>query len=138
MLHIKSIKPLFTSIVTTANKFDKDMTDGTLIVAKKGDMKSWQTVVAVGTTVRDIKVGDTVMINPENYLVRKFSKDSIQNDMDNNPILRYDFRWVTMDNEKGEPEDYLLLNDRDILYVFEGEEKEDVIINPKKPKIILN
>ena len=137
MLHIRKVKPLYTAIITTGNRFNKDMTDGSLIVAKKGDLKTWQTVIAVGTTVRDIKVGDQVMINPANYLVRKFSKDSVQNDMDNNPVLRYDFNWVTIDDENGNPQDCLLLNDRDVLYVFEGEEKDDVQIL-KPGKIILN
>ena len=137
MLHIKKVKPLFTNIVTTADKFEKDLTDNGLIIAKSGDLKLWQTVVAVGTTVRDIAVGDKVMVNVANYAVRKYSKDSIQNDMDNNPTVTYQFNWVTMDDEDGNPKDYLLLADRDIQYVFEGEEKEDVIIKPAKKKIIL-
>lgn len=128
---------MFTAIVTTGEKFKKDEYDGTLIAAKKGDLKLWQKVVAVGSTVRDIKVGDMVMIDPSNYMVRKFSKDSVQNDLDNNPVIRYNFNWVTMDNEQGEPENYLLLNDRDVLYVFEGEEKESVQIL-KPSKIILS
>lgn len=137
MLHIKKVKPLFTSIITTGDKFEKDMMEGSLIVARKGDMKLWQEVIAVGSSVRDIKVGDKVMINAENYAVRKYSKDSIQNDMDNNPTLRYTFNWVTIDNEKGEPQECLLLNDRDVLYVFEGEEKDDSIITPNKMSLIV-
>ena len=129
---------MFTAIVTTGEKFKKDETDGTVIVAKKGDLKLWQKVVAVGSTVRDIKVGDMVMIDPSNYMVRKFSKDSVQNDLDNNPIVRYNFNWVTMYNENDEPENYLLLNDRDVMYVFEGEEKEESIQILKTGKIILN
>lgn len=137
MLHIKKVKPLFTSIITTGDKFEKDMMEGSLIVARKGDMKLWQEVIAVGSSVRDIKVGDKVMINAANYAVRKYSKDSIQNDMDNNPTLRYTFNWVTIDNEKGEPQECLLLNDRDVLYVFEGEEKDDSIITPNKMSLIV-
>lgn len=138
MLHIKKIKPLFTSIVTTADKFDKDMIEGGIIVAKKGDLKLWQKVVAVGTVVRGIEVGDMVMINAANYAVRKFSKDSIQNDLDNNPTLSYAFNWVTLDDEKGNPKDHLLLQDRDVLYVFEGEEKDDIIQVPNSKKFIVN
>lgn len=139
MLRIKKIKPLFTSIVTTGDRFDKDFTDSGIIVAKKGDLKLWQKVVAVGTSVRDIKVGDTVMINIENYAVKRYNKDSLQNDLDNNPSLRYELNWVTVDDEEGNPKECLLLNDRDVLYVFEGEEKEDVIIVPEnKTTIILN
>lgn len=138
MLHIKKIKPLFTSIITTGDKFEKDMVDGSLIIAKKGDLKLWQKVIAVGTSVRDIAVGDMVMINAEHYIVKKYDKNSIQNDMDNNPSLGYHFNWVTIDDENGEPQECLLLNDRDILYVFEGEEKEDNILTPGQPKIIIS
>ena len=136
MLHIKKIKPLFTSIVTTGDRFEKDFTQGGLIVAKKGDLKVWQKVIAIGSSVRDIKVGDMVMINIANYEVRKYSKDSIQNDLDNNPKIRYNFNWVTIDDNDGNPMDCLLLNDRDILYSFEGEEKDEAIKIPRK-KVIL-
>lgn len=137
MLHIKKIKPLFTSIVTTGDKFEEDMIDQGIIVARKGDLKLWQKVIAVGSTVRDISVGDMVMINADNYAVKRYNKDSLQNDIDNNPVLDYRFNWVTIDNEKGEPEEYLLLTDRDVLYVFEGEERKDIIqLNGKKKLII--
>lgn len=137
MLHIKKIRPLFTSIVTTGDKFDKDMVDGNIIIARKGDLKLWQKVIAVGSTVRDIKVDDMVMINAENYMVKRYDTNSLQNDMDNNPSLGYRFNWVTIDDEYGEPQECLLLNDRDILYVFEGEEKDDVIMVPKKGSLIV-
>lgn len=136
MLRIKKIKPMFTSIVTTADRFEKDFTQGGLIVAKKGDLKVWQRVIAIGNSVRDINVGDMVMINIANYAVKRYSKDSIQNDMDNNPRIRYNFNWVTIDDKEGNPMDCLLLNDRDILYSFEGEEEDEPIKIPKK-KIIL-
>ena len=138
MLHIKKIKPLFTSVITTGDKFEKDLTEGGIIMARKGDLKLWQKVIAVGPMVRGIEVGDMVMIDAANYAVRKYSKDSIQNDLDNNPSLGYHFNWVTIDNEKGEPVDHLLLTDRDILYVFEGEEKEEVIQLPGKKRLIIN
>lgn len=137
MIHIKKIKPLFTSVVTTGDKFEKDMVEGGIIIARKGDLKLWQKVIAVGTSVRDIKEGDLVMINADHYVTKKYSKDSIQNDIDNNPILGYKFNWVTIDDEKGNPKECLLLNDRDILYSFEGEERDDIItISGKQPLII--
>jgi hypothetical protein len=138
MLHIKKIKPLYTSIVTTGDKFEKDMIDGNIIVARKGDLKLWQKVIAVGSTVRDIKVGDMVMINAEHFAVKRYNKNSIQNDIDNNPVLDYKFNWVTIDNALGEPQECLLLNDRDVEYVFEGEEKDDSIILPGKKNIVLS
>lgn len=138
MLHIKKIKPLFTTVITTGDKFDKDMVDGGIIIAKKGDLKLWQKVIATGSAVRDLNVGDMVMINADHFAFKKYDKNSIQNDLDNNPTLGYHFNWVTIDNEKGEPEECLLLNDRDIMYVFEGEEKDDTIIVPSTNKIILS
>lgn len=136
MLHIKKIHPMFTSIVTTADRFNKDFTEGGLVVAQKGDLKLWQRVIAVGSSVRDIKVGDMVMLNMAHYIVRKFDKNSVQNDLDNNPKVRYDLNWLTMDDDNGKPKDCLLFNDRDVLYSFEGEEENEVIALPD-PKVIV-
>jgi hypothetical protein len=138
MLHIKKVKPLFTSVITTGDKFEEDMVEGNIIIARKGDLKLWQKVIAVGSCVRDIEVGDMVMINADNYAVRKYDKNSVQNDMYNNPSLGYKFNWVTIDDEKGNPQECLLLNDRDLLYAFEGEEKKESLITPGKPKIIVS
>ena len=137
MLHIKKIKPLFTSIITTGDKYEKDVREQGIITARKGDLKLYQKVIAIGSSVRDIAVGDMVMINAANYAVRKYDKNSIQNDLDNNPTVSFNFNWVTIDDEEGTPMECLLLNDRDIIFVFEGEEKSDVLITPNK-KIIMN
>ena len=137
MLHIRKIKPMFTSIVTTGDKLEKDLIEKNIIIARKGDMKVWQTVIAVGPAVRDLKVGDQVMINVDNYALKRYSKDSLQNDMDNNPSLGYKFNWVTIDDEKGNPQECLLLNDRDILYSFEGEEIDEPLIGIGGKEIIL-
>ena len=139
MLKIKTIKPLFTSIVTTGDKFEKDVTVGGIIQQdqKKGDLKLYQKVLAVGSAVRDIKIGDMVMINPINYVRKKYSKDSVQNDMDNNPTLSINIPTVPVTDEKGNTSDCLLLTDRDIQFVFEGEEVNESIIIPEKKKLIL-
>lgn len=140
MLHIKKIKPLFTSIVTTGDRFEKDLVQGGLIVASKGDLKLWQRVLYKGDTVRGIEAGDMVMINVDNYAVKKYDKNSIQNDLDNNRIITYNFNWVTIDDEEGNPQECLLINDRDVLYAFEGEERDDperMIEVPGKKRIIV-
>lgn len=137
MLHVTKIKPLFDHLLITADRFDKDMIHNGVIVAGKGDLKLWQTVVAVGSVVRDIKVGDKVMINPNDFAVKKYNKNSVQNDLDNNPVITYNFPFETVDNEKGNPKDYLYISDRNVKYVFEGIEKDDSLILPGKPKLII-
>lgn len=137
MLHVKKIKPTFNHILITADKFEKEMVVNGVIVAGKGDLKLWQTVTAVGPTVRDIKIGDKVMIIPDHFAVKKYNKNSVQNDLDNNPVLTYNFPFETVDDEEGNPKDYLYISDNDVRYVFEGEEKDDSLIVPGKAKIIL-
>lgn len=138
MIHIKKIKPMFTSIVTTGDKFEEDMVESGVIVARKGDLKLWQKVIAVGDSVRCIKPGEMVMINAENYAIKKYDKNSLQNDLDNNPSLGYHFNWVTVDDENGDPQECLLLNDRDVLYAFEGEEVNNPIIVNGKSNLIIS
>lgn len=138
MLHITKIKPLFTSVLVTGDLYEEDVKENGIIVFKKGDLKLYQTVLAIGSSVRDIKVGDKIVFNPEVYLVRKYNPNSIQNDFDNNKVVKANFPWVTVDDENGNPQNLLLLNDRDIRFVFEGEEKNENIIIPDKPKLIIN
>ena len=138
MLHVTEIKPTFNHVLITADKFEKDMISNGVIIAGKGDLKLWQTVVAVGSTVRDVKVGDKVMIIPDHFAVKKYNKNSVQNDLDNNPVLTYNFPFETIDDEKGDPQEYLYISDNDIRYVFEGYEKDDALITPGKPKLILS
>lgn len=137
MLHIKKIKPLFTKVLTTGDKYEEDMLTKGIIVANKGDLKLYQKVLAIGTSVRDIQVGDTVMINPRNYAVMKYDPNSIKEDMDMNKRVKWNLPWVTIDDENGNPKECLLLNDRDIEFVFEGEEKSETII-VEDNKILLN
>lgn len=137
MLHIKKIKPLFTKVLTTGDKYEEDMLTKGIIVANKGDLKLYQKVLAIGTSVRDIQIGDTVMINPRNYAVMKYDPNSIKEDMDMNKRVKWNLPWVTIDDENGNPMECLLLNDRDIEFVFEGEEKNETII-VEDNKILLN
>jgi hypothetical protein len=113
------------------------MIENGIIVSNKGDLKLYQKVIAIGSTVRDINVGDTVMINPMNYAVMKYDKNSLQNDLDNNKTIKWNLPWVTIDDEKGNPIECLLLNDRDIKFVFEGKEtNEKILLADKKPVLL--
>ena len=142
MIKVKDIRPAFTKVITTANKYEQDVTTkGGLIDASKveGNYKEYQTVVRVGNAVREVKEGDVVLIDPSRY-VRKMYDNSVRDDMGANPVLTVNIPTVQMNDE-----DYFLIDDRDILYVIEDyEEVEDVpadtanIILPKAPKIDLN
>ena len=120
MLKIKSIKPMFDSLVTTMNKYEQDGFENGVIVKQAGSLKEYQTFIAVGPAVRNIEVGDTVMINPIRYAKKKHQDGSLKDGViTDNPIVKYEFNVVTVNNE-----DCLLLYDQDIMYVFEGEEIE--------------
>ena len=142
MLHIKSIRPRYTTVITTADRYIEDSTNNGIILdsnATKGRIKWNQTVIAVGPMVRDLQPGDKVMLNPEAFAVRKYSKGSVQNDMDNNPVTSYQVPVVTVEDEEGNPIEQLYIDENSIQYAYEGEETaEGEILIPEKPKIIIN
>lgn len=122
MLKIKKIRPMFTSLITTMDKYEKDkLTDGGLIDTAKqqGTLKEYQTVLAIGDSVRGIKVGDLVCVNPARFAVRKHEKGSMRDGIvTDNPVITYNFDVVEMDDKQ-----CLLLQDRDIEYVIEDFEE---------------
>ena len=121
MLKIKSIKPMFDSLVTTMNKYEDDGFKNGVIVKQAGSLKEYQTVIAVGPAVRNIEVGDKVMINPSRYAKMKHNEGSLKNGIvADNPIIGYEFRTVTINDEE-----CLYLQSQDIMYSFEGDEVED-------------
>lgn len=130
MLKVKKIKPLFTSLITTMDKYEQDkITDGGLIDTSKqqGTLKEYQTVLAVGDSVRNIKVGDLVCVNPARFAVRKHEKGSMRDGIiTDNPVIGYNFDIVEMDGKN-----CLLLQDRDIEFIIEDfEEVPDPIPSP--------
>lgn len=144
-LNIKSIKPMFTQVITTTNTYDEDQMDGVVIDInrRKGTLKEYQKVVAVGPSVRNIQVGDLVKINPIRYSKKKHQEGSLKDGIiSDNPVVDYLFNVLIMDHKK-----YLMLQDNDIDFVIDDysleEEKIKVPItttkkfNPKKSNLIL-
>lgn len=70
--------------------------------------------------VRDIKVGDIVYINFNNYAVYKYKKGEVKDNMEEykNTITGYSFPVVNIDGE-----DHLFLYDKDVKYVIEDSEE---------------
>lgn len=122
MLKVKKIRPMFTSLITTMDKYEQDkLTDGGLIDTSKqqGTLKEYQTVLAVGDSVRNIQVGDLVCVNPARFAVRKHEKGSMRDGIiADNPVVTYNFDVVEMDDRQ-----CLLLQDRDIEYIIEDYEE---------------
>ena len=111
---------MFNNILTTMNKYEKDEYENGIIIYKKGDLKEYQEVIAVGPTVRNINVGDKVMINPIRYAIKKHKDGSLKDGIiTDNPVVEYNFNVIKVDGDN-----CLLLYDQDVMYVFEGDEIE--------------
>lgn len=115
---VKKIKPMYTRIVTTMDMYVEDsatLPSGIIDASKlKRGIKEYQKVIAVGTSVKNVKEGDLVCISPDRYAVRKFDKDSLKNDLLENTVTRYNFNVVKIKDT-----DYLLLDEADVEFVVE-------------------
>ena len=131
MIRIKKLKPMFNNIVTTMNLYEDDsITESGLIDTRKqkGALKEYQTVLAVGSTVRDVKVGDVVCINPIRYAQYKNDKKSLKDAISDNPIVGFNFNVVEIDGK-----DCLMIYDQDIRYIIEDYEE---LPDPAPSKLI--
>lgn len=140
MLKVKKIKPLFTAIITTMEKYEEDVRTASGLIdttKQQGGLKEYQTVLAIGDSVRTIKVGDLVCVNPTRFAVKKHQAGSLKDGIvTDNPVVTYNFDVVEMDGKQ-----CLLLQDRDIDFVIEEYEEipdpiPSTIIQPEKKLII--
>lgn len=141
MIKVKKIKPMFTALITTMDKYEADVFTGSgLIDATKqqGGLKEYQKVLAIGSSVRDLKEGDLVCINPSRFAVKKHKEGTLKDGViSDNPVVTYNFDIVEMDGNQ-----CLLLQDRDIDFIIEEyEEVKDPtpssLIKPEPKKIIV-
>lgn len=140
MINVKKIKPMFTALVTTMDKYEEDAVNSSGIIEankQQGGLKEYQKVVAIGDSVRGIKVGDLVCINPTRFGVKKHQEGSLKDGViTDNPIITYNFDVVVLDGKQ-----HLLLQDRDIEFIVEDYEEvkptvASPLIKPKEKKII--
>lgn len=141
MLKIKKIKPLFTGVLTTMDKYeDYTKTKGGLIDPKKsaGAVKEYQKVLAVGSSVIGIKEGDLVCINPNRYAVPKHRANGLRDGViGDNVTISYNFPVVELDGKQ-----CLLLQNNDIEFVItefieEEDPEEEAPSNIIKPELIV-
>lgn len=123
MLKMKKVKPMFTRLITTADVFEKDDVRNGIIVNPAGTIKPYQKVLAIGSGVRDINVGDVVMINPSAYIKKKYSDNSIREDIVDNPTISVDIPILELDDRK-----CFMVDMRDIEYVLEDFDEKDELI----------
>lgn len=125
MLNIKKIKPMWTSIVTTMDReLGEKYTKGGLIAptSTKGSIKEFQKVVSIGDSVRGIKVGDLICINPERFAVKQHKEGSLKDGIvTDNPTISYNFEIIELDSIP-----HLIIQDRDIRYIVEEFEEIEI------------
>lgn len=140
MKKLNKIRPMFNRIVTTMDTYEHDQyINGLLDTSKaKGSLKEYQTVLAVGTTVRDIKEGDVVCIDPTRYMITKHRDKSLQGNIIGDEIaVGYKFNTIKLKDK-----DCLMLFDQDISFIVEdSEDVEDpigpTIIKSERPSVIV-
>lgn len=121
---IKKVKPMFNGLITTMNRYSSNIkVKGTELIdtSKSNSIKEYQTVVAVGSTVRGIEVGDTVFINPKRYAVMKHKAGTLEDGViKDNPVIGYNFDIVDINGVE-----HLYLQDSDIKFIAEVEEFDE-------------
>lgn len=123
MLKIIKCRPMLNHVITTANVYEESQVSGGLIDDEgklEGKFKEYQTVVSVGPHVRDVQVGDLVVINPSAYCKprHKTKADSIKGLMGEDEVeMIVEFPIIDIN---GEP--HLFLFDRDIDLIIEEKE----------------
>lgn len=139
MLNIKNIQPMFNHILVTADVYDEDIYEGGIIVSSKGTLKEYQKVVAIGSIVKDINIGDLVKINPMRYAVKKHKEGSLKDGVvTDNPVVQFNFNMVKINDVN-----HILLADNDIEYIVKDytitkdtPSKKSKLIVPKHKLIV--
>lgn len=134
-LNIKKIRPMFNQVITTMDKYsDDEMKTGSIIDVSKvnNPIKEYQKVVAVGPMVKNIEVGDIVMINPKRYGKVRHKEGSLKDGIiTDNPVVSYNFNVIELNHTP-----FLLLLDQDIDFIVE--EYEEVEDSPQSDIIVPN
>lgn len=125
MFKIKKVRPLFTGIITTANKYVGEQTTagGLIIDATKitNSLNEYQTVISVGNMVKDIEPGNIVKLNLKRYKVGKHIPGSIENNIQSDNLNAvYEVPMVVLDDKE-----CLFIQSNDIEYVVEDYEVDE-------------
>lgn len=138
MLKIKRIKPIGSQVLVSKSLYGwDDMNESGIILNKKGDLKFYQEVIAVGDDVRFVKPGDVVEINFYKYAQLQDDPNSIKA-METNKMVTLLLNEVEMTNDAGDTVPCILIDQRDVKYILEDYKEvtynKDTLIDIKKPK----
>lgn len=125
-VNIKKIKPVFNSILVTAEKYElPNNMVGKIITTDHLQLgyKPIQTVVAVGSVVTCVQPGEKVYLDYNKYAIYKQKQDtlSVKEDMDEHyhrQLVGYRLEPIVLDGVE-----HLLLFDRDIQFIVEDMEE---------------
>ncbi len=143
MLKIKKIKPVGCQVLVTKNLYGwDDFDESGLILHNRGDLKTYQTVIAVGDDVKFVKPGDVVEINLYKYCEFKDDPNSVKvNGV--NQVVELHLNVVDLVNDKGEDVPCFLIDQRDVKFILEDysevtyNDKKLINIVPPKKQLIL-
>lgn len=144
MLKLRRIKPIGSQILVTESLYGwDDVNEFGIIVHKKGDIKTYQEVLAVGKDVSFVKPGDVVEINY--YRFAEFEKDpnSVKSLEGANTAVNLRLNEVEMEGADGEPVTCFLVDQRDVKYILEDydevtyDKKKMLVVEKPKVKLIL-
>ena len=128
---------MFNRVLTTCDLYTEDlMTDGIIDSTKvEGAIKEYQTVIACGPTVKCVKPGDVVVINPTRYQVMKHKEGTLNDGViQDNAVLSYNFPIMVVDDAP-----CLYIYDSDIEFVikeFEMVNEAAEIVEETAPEIV--
>ena len=122
MFKIKKVRPLFTGVITTAKKYVGDQHadhNGLILDTRKldGSLNPYQTIVSVGSMIKDLAEGDVVKINFKRYAKAQHTPgaiDAAENKQFDNLSLTYEIPMIVLDGQE-----CLFIQNNDIEYVVE-------------------
>lgn len=121
-----------------------DFDESGLIIHKRGDIKSYQTVLAVGDDVKFVKPGDVVEINFYKYCEFEHDENSIKVN-GSNKVVNLRLNEVELIGEDNEPVACFFIDQRDVKYILEDyrevsyqqKSRKKIIVEPPKKALIL-
>ncbi len=128
------IKPVGCQVLVTENLYGwDDFDEAGLIINKRGDLKSYQEVIAVGDDVKWVKPGDVVAINFYKYCVFENDENSVKVN-GSNKIVDIRLNEIELTDANDEIVTCFLIDQRDIKYILT--DFEEVTYEQKKHKLI--